>query len=239
MFLSSRRLSHTAASCLSTLSRSLSHSGGGWCPKMLPRCRRAHGSWSSTPCRGRTAPTCSSLPPTPFSTTRPPSFTVRHSNVALLMSVECYLKFSHSYPCLGSVHSIALLCITSNADAPHGLNNLFCVKIRFTSFNSFWVRIQSILYNWLPLKNVFNRTVTGWVSRQVNEEMISFVHLTKQQVLWPYPLNATFSIHTERHLLLDRPDNQIAAATGPIGTFVPNGEYSHSGEPVCWLSMHC
>lgn len=163
--------------------RSLSHSGGGWCPKMLPRCRRAHGSWSSTPCRGRTAPTCSSLPPTPFSTTRPPSFTVRHSNTALLMSVECYLKFSHSYPRLGSVNSIALLCITSNAKASHGLNNLFWVKIRFTSFNSFWVRIQSILDNWLPLKNVFNRTVTGSVSRRVNEEMISFVHLTKQQVL--------------------------------------------------------
>ncbi len=60
---------------------SLLHSGGGCCPKMLPRCRRVRGSWSSTPCRGHTAPTCSSLPPTPFSMTRPPSSTVRHTTV--------------------------------------------------------------------------------------------------------------------------------------------------------------
>lgn len=66
---------------------------------------------------------------------------------------------------------------------------------------------------------MFNRTVTGSVSRWVNEEMILFVHLTKQQVPGPDPLNATLSIHTERHLLQDRPDNEIAAATGPIGTF--------------------
>lgn len=46
-------------------------------PKMLPRCPRVPGSCFSTPCPGPTAPTCSSAPTTPSSTTPPRSFMVR------------------------------------------------------------------------------------------------------------------------------------------------------------------
>ena len=45
-------------------------------PKTLPRCRRVRGSWSSTPCRGPTAPTFSSSPTTPSFTTHPQFSTV-------------------------------------------------------------------------------------------------------------------------------------------------------------------
>lgn len=77
---------------------SLSDSGVGCCPKMLPRCQRARGSWSSTPCPGPTAPTCSSSPPTPISMTRPLSSTVRYTTL-ITSSAACanWILSSSSY----------------------------------------------------------------------------------------------------------------------------------------------